>query len=274
MSKWFVVVAMVGAVVAAGCSRQKPQRRSILDTPQPGEEIEQEPETFSPEDHFDLGMLYYSGGKFKEAEAQFMMALRDRPDYPDAHTGLGYVYHFRAFMEIQSDKAKEAIDLHEKAVGHFLKALEKDPKKVEAYIGLSMVNFDEWQYFVPHKDEYRIRALGYLDKAKVAAPNNPNVHANLAFHEAKLMLSMANQAREKESASRAAIPLLRRAVECEGVDPMTRVQAHHMLAGCLYLVGDKEGAIEHYRKYLELFPGAQDADEVNGTIADIQSQLP
>lgn len=273
MSKWLPVIAMIAAILAAGCTKEKPRRRSILDTPQPGDEIEPEEKTFSPEDHFDLGMLYYSGGKFKEAEAQFYMALKDRPDYPDAHVGLGYVYHFKGYMEIQADKAKDAIDLHEKAVGHFLKALEKDPKKVESYIGLSMVNWDEYQYFVPHKDEYRIRAIGYLDKAKAAAPHDASVQANIGFHEAKLILAMADS-RHKESASREAVPLLRRVVDCEGVDPMTRIQARHMLAGCLYMTGDKQGAIEHYRKYLELFPGAQDAEEVNDTIADIQSQLP
>ncbi|MEK7865690.1 MAG: hypothetical protein AAB434_03345, partial [Planctomycetota bacterium] len=66
MAKWCWILATIAAIVVAGCSTQKPRKRSILDTPQPGEEVLEEPETFSPEDHFDLGMLYYSGGKFKE----------------------------------------------------------------------------------------------------------------------------------------------------------------------------------------------------------------
>ena len=271
MAKWAWILATMAAIVVAGCSAEKPRRRSIMDTPQPGEAIAAEPKTFSPEDHFDLGMLYYSGGKFKEAEGQFVMALKDRPDYADAHTGLGYVYNFKAFMEIQAGKAREAIELHERAVEHFLKALEKDPRKAEPYIGLSMVNYDEYQYFTPRKDEYRIRALGYLDKAKRAAPNAPVVSANVGFHEARLMLA---DERDRQAAARPAVRLLRDVVACGGVDPMTRIQAHHMLAGCLYMVGDKEGAIAMYRKYLELFPGAPDAEETTNLIADIQSQLP
>lgn len=263
MAKWGWVIASIVAMLAGGCTKEK-ERRSILDTPKPGEVIT-EPKMFSPEDHFDLGMHYYGGGKLKEAEHQFLMALKDRPDYADAHNGLGYVYHFMGFMEIHANNAREAIELHEKAVSHFQKALEKEPKKVEAYIGLSMVFYDQYQYFTPRKEEYRARALGYLDKAKAIAPQNEVVQANVGFHMAKLYLA--------ERSYRDAAPLLSRVAQCEGVDPMTRVQAHHMLAGCLYMLGDKEGAIEHYRRYIDLFPGAPDADEVRDMIADIQREL-
>lgn len=264
MSKWVWVVALVASIVAMGCKKEPPRRSSILNMGE-GEEVEPEVKTFSPEDHFDLGMVYYGGGKFKEAEAQFLMALAERPDYVDALVGLGYVYHFRAFMEIQSDKARDAIELHERAAAMFRKAIEKNPRKVEAYIGLAMVNYDEYQYFVPRKEEYKIRSINYLKQARTMAPKDPVVQANLGFHEAKYAIA--------DKDYDAAVPLLTRVVECEGIDFMTRVQAHYMLAGALYLVGNKQGAIDHYRRYLELFPGAQDADDVKDTIAEIQREL-
>ncbi len=265
MSKWGWVIAAVAAIVIVGCAKQSPRRNGLFDGPRPGDEVEPEVKTFSPEDHYDLGMVYYSGGKFKEAEAQFMMALQERPGYPQAHVGLGYVYQFKALMEIHAGKAKDAIDLHEMAVKHFLKALEKDPKNVEALIGLAMVNYDEYQYFVPRKDEYRRRSLEYLSQARAVDPNDPALQANIAFHEAKYATE------DKEYGK--AVTLLSQVTTCDRVDLMTRVQAHHNLAGCLYLVGLKERAIEEYRKYLELFPAAEDRDAVVEIIADIQAEI-
>lgn len=266
MVKWGWALAAIAAVLIVGCTPDKPRKRRLLDDPtEHGEEVIQEPETISAEDHVDLAMIYYNGGKLPEAESQFQMALKQKPDMPDAHCGLGYVYHFEAFMKIQAEKPREAIDLHQKAAGHFLEALKKNPKLVEALVGLAMVNFDEYYYFVPHKQEYRARSRGYLDRARGIAPNDPGVQANCDFQEAKFFLSEKGYADAKR--------LLEDVVDAPKIDPMSEVQAHYMLGGCDVMTGDKERAIEQYRLYLEKMPNAPDRDDVNDIIVKLQESM-
>ncbi len=266
MVKWGWVLAAIAAVLIVGCSSSKPRKKRILDDPsQFGETIEEEPETFSAEDHVDTAMIYYHGGKLKEAEAQFQMALKQKPDLPEAHCGIGYVYHFMAFMQIQAQKPRVAIDYHQKAAGHFLEALKKKPKMVEALVGLAMVNFDEYYYFVPHTQEYRIRATGYLDRARATAPKDQGVQANCNFQDAKFCLSEKGYAEAKR--------LLEDVVDSPGLDPMSKVQAHYMLAGCYVMTDDKERAIDQYRLYLKAFPNASDAQDVNDIIVKLQESM-
>ncbi len=266
MVKWGWILGATAAVLLIGCSSDPPRKKRILDDPTEfGETIEAEPETFSAEDHVDTAMIYYHGGKLKEAESQFQMALKQEPEMPDAHCGLGYVLHFEAFMQIQAQKPREAIDLHQKSAGHFLEALKKNPKKVEALVGLAMVNFDEYYYFVPHKQEYRVRATGYLDRARATAPNNPGVQANCNFQDAKFCLSEKGYAEAKR--------LLEDVVDSPGLDPMSQVQAHYMLAGCYVMLNDKERAIEQYRIYLQKYPNASDAQDVNDIIVKLQETM-
>jgi tetratricopeptide (TPR) repeat protein len=59
----------------------------------------------------------------------------------------------------------------------------------------------------------------------------------------------------------------RRAVELDANHEIPR--AEHLLGTLLAAKGDRDGAIQHLNKYLELSPKAADADKVRQLIADL-----
>ena len=62
---------------------------------------------------------------------------------------------------------------------------------------------------------------------------------------------------------------VRRAIDLDGNHELPR--AEFLLGTVLAAKGDRSGALEHLRKYLQLSPKAPDTDEVNRIIAKIES---
>jgi len=65
----------------------------------------------SAQKHYDLGAKQEFHNNLDSAELQFKLALRDRPDFPEAHMELGKVYIDRGILDAALDHTKKAIEI-------------------------------------------------------------------------------------------------------------------------------------------------------------------
>jgi len=61
----------------------------------------------------------------------------------------------------------------------------------------------------------------------------------------------------------------RRATELDKNHEVPRAEI--LLASVLIAKGDRVGALQHFRKYLEIVPKAQDADQIKRAIAQLEA---
>src|SRR5690606_2550394 len=76
--------------------------------------------------HYDLGVQAMHSGDSRSALADFLKAVELDPTFDMAHHALGLVYHL-------------SFGQHERAIGHYRKALDLNPKLTEAYTNLANV---------------------------------------------------------------------------------------------------------------------------------------
>jgi len=74
---------------------------------------------------YDLGVNYFSSNKTRQALENFLKAVNENPDFPEAHNALGLVY----FDMKDFSKSEE----------HFKKAIELKPNYSEAYNNLGRI---------------------------------------------------------------------------------------------------------------------------------------
>src|SRR5204863_4627098 len=86
----------------------------------------------SAESYYNFGVLEFSHGKQREAQAAFQKALQVNPAYADAHNNLGYLL-----------EAQGRVD---EAIGHYRKAIDNKPDFRLAHFHLGRVLANRKQY--------------------------------------------------------------------------------------------------------------------------------
>jgi tetratricopeptide (TPR) repeat protein len=185
---------------------------------------------------FGKGVIDMTNEKWASAQKNFEKALEIDPDYAAALSSLGEV------LKRQS-KPEDARAAWEKAV-------VADPKYIKPYIQLTMLDLAE------KKTEAAIEIAGR------AVAMNPLEFPDLYFYYAvanynlkRLDLAEANS---------------RRAIDLDTAHEFPR--AHVLLATVLAAKGDRSGALEHFKKYLELFPKAPDAAQIERVVAQLETK--
>ena len=100
--------------------------------------------------HVELGLIYNSIGRKREAEAMLKKAIKINPDYAEAYNSLGATY--------------DLMGKKEEALAMFKKAIKIKPDFARAHNNLSIFYFYQKQYKL---------AIEYCDKAKALGFVNP-----------------------------------------------------------------------------------------------------
>jgi tetratricopeptide (TPR) repeat protein len=191
----------------------------------------------APEDArkaYDKGVAAMSRKKWSAAQAEFERAVAVYPDYAAAWSDLG-----EAFRE--QSKLTEARGAYERAQ-------KADPKYVKPYLQLARLALAEGRM----QDALRITGS--------ALELNPIEFPGIFFYHAVASFNL----KQLDAAEKSA----RQTIELDPNHELPR--AEHLLGTVLAAKGDRRGAIEHLRKYLEIAPKSTDAAEVKQRIAELE----
>jgi tetratricopeptide (TPR) repeat protein len=184
---------------------------------------------------YGKGVVAMTDEKWAAAQKNFEKALEIYPDYAAAWSDLGEV------LQKQS-KPAEARAAWEKAVA-------ADPKYIKPYIQLAMLDLQEK------------RTEDAATIAGKAVAMNPLEFPELYFFNAVANYNLKHFAVAETSA--------RRATELDSAHEIPRAEV--LLGTVLIARGDRSGALQHFRKYLEIAPKAPDADQVKRAIAQLEA---
>jgi tetratricopeptide (TPR) repeat protein len=184
---------------------------------------------------YGKGVEAMTDEKWSSAQKNFEKAVEIYPDYAPAWSDLGQVLK-------EQSKGTEARAAWEHAV-------QSDPKYIKPYIQLTMLDLEE------KRPEDAVTIGGR------AVAMNP-----LEFPELYYYFAAANfNLKQYEVAEANA----RRAVDLDKDHEVPRAEL--LLGTVLIAKHDRTGALEHLRKYLDLFPKAPDADQVRRTVAALEA---
>ncbi len=173
--------------------------------------------------------------KWAAAQKDFERAVEIYPDYAAAWSDLGEV------LREQSNR--------EKARTAWERALEVDPKYVKPYVQLTRLDLEE----------KRMEDAASL--AERALAMNPIEFPAIYFYDAAANYNLKRLAAAEKS--------VRRAIDLDTRHEIPRAEV--LLGSVLAAEGDRRGALEHLRKYLEISPKAPDAAEVKQIIAKLEN---
>jgi|SRR5579872_4250191 len=184
---------------------------------------------------FGRGENAFNDEKWAAAERNFEKAVEIDPDYAQAWSHLGEV------LERES-KTAEARAAWEKAVA-------ADPKYIRPYVQLAMLDLAE-----KHPED----AAAIAGKAVAMHPlESPELY----FYNAVANYNLKHLDVAEMSA--------RRATELDAAREIPRAEL--LLGTVLIAKGNRAGGLQHFKKYLELVPKAQDAEQVKKAIAQLEA---
>jgi tetratricopeptide (TPR) repeat protein len=184
---------------------------------------------------YGKGAIAMTDEKWAAAQKNFEKALEIYPDYAAAWSDLGEVLK-------QQSKPTEARAAWEKAV-------QADPKYVKPYVQLAKLALDEKRM----EDAANI--------AGRAVAMNPLEFPELYFYYAAANYNLKRLDPAEQGA--------RRAVDLDSAHEIPRAEV--LLGAVLIAKGDRAGALEHFRKYLEISPKATDAEQIKRAIASLET---
>jgi tetratricopeptide (TPR) repeat protein len=186
---------------------------------------------------FDKGIEAVADGKLPDAQKQFEKAVDLYPDYAKAWSHLGEV------LALESKPADAAA-----AWQHALKA---DPKYIRPYLQLMRLDVSENKM-----DD----AVALADRAMRL---NPVEFPGIYYYDA-----VANyQLKRLDAAEKIA----REAIDLDKSHDFPHTEV--ILAGVLADKGDWRGAVEHFSRYVALYPKAPDVSAIQQRIAELQHRL-
>jgi tetratricopeptide (TPR) repeat protein len=184
---------------------------------------------------YGKGVNAMNDEKWADAQKNFEKAVEIDPDYAQAWSDLGEV------LQKQS-KPTEARAAWEKAV-------QADPKYIKPYIQLTVLDLQE-------KRPEDAVAIGGK-----AVAMNPLEFPQLYFYYAAANYDLKHLDLAEANA--------RRATDLDKDHEIPRAEL--LLGSVLVSRGDRAGGLQHFRKYLELMPKAQDAEQVKRAIAQLEA---
>jgi len=184
---------------------------------------------------YGKGVAAMTEEKWAAAQKNFEKAVEIDPDYAAAWSDLGEVLK-------EQSKATEARVAFEKAV-------QADPKYIKPYIQLAQLDLQE-------KRTEEAAAI-----AGKAVAMNPQEFPELYFLYAAANYNLKHFDLAETNA--------RRATELDNAHEVPRAEV--LLGTVLIAKGDRAGALEHFRKYLEIVPKATDAEQIKRAIAQLET---
>ncbi len=184
---------------------------------------------------YGKGVEAMTDEKWPAAQKNLEKAVEIDPDYAAAWSDLGQVLK-------EQSKAEEARAAWEKAV-------QADPKYLKPYIQLTMLDLEE------KRPEDAVTIGGR------AIAMNPQEFPELYYYYAAANFNLKHYDVAEQN--------VRRAVDLDKDHEVPRAEL--LLGTVLIAKRDRDGALQHLRKYLDTFPKAPDADQVRKTIAALEA---
>jgi tetratricopeptide (TPR) repeat protein len=184
---------------------------------------------------FEKGAAELSKQKWAAAQKDLENAVSIYPAYAQAWADLAEALT----QQGKEQDAREALD-------HAVKA---DPRYLKSYVKLARLDLSQSRY----EDA--------LTVTSAALKLNPVEFPAIYFYDAIANVNLKRFDDAEKSA--------RRATELDVDHEFPR--AEHLLAALLAGKGDNKGALEHYEKYLQLSPDANDAPAVKAKIQALQN---
>ncbi len=184
---------------------------------------------------FGKGENAFNDEKWPAAEKNFQKAVEIDPAYAQAWSHLGEVLQ----KESRPTEARAAWE----------KAVAADPKYIRPYIQLAMLDLAE------KRPEDAATIAGQ------AVAMKPLEFPELYFYNAVANYNLKHLDVAEISA--------RRATELDARHEIPRAEL--LLGSVLLAKGDRAGGLQHFKKYLELAPKAQDAEQVRKAIAQFEA---
>jgi tetratricopeptide (TPR) repeat protein len=184
---------------------------------------------------YESGVAAMAHKKWEAAQRDFERAVADYPRYAPAWSDLGEVL----MQDLKPQEARAACE----------HALEADPKYLKPYLQLARLALSDG----------RIEDAGRITTRALAL--NPVEFPGLYYYDAVVDLRL----KRLDDAERSA----RRAAELDSNHEIPLAES--LLGTLLAAKGDRSGAIEHYRKYLQISPDATDASTVKRRIAELEA---
>jgi tetratricopeptide (TPR) repeat protein len=184
---------------------------------------------------FGKGVNAMDDEKWPAAQKNFEKAVEIYPEYAMAWSDLGEALR-------RQSKPTEARAAWEKAVA-------VDPKYIKPYVQLTMLDLEEK------------RTEDAATIAGKAVAMNPLEFPDLYFYNAMANYNLKHLDVAETSA--------RRAIELDTGHEIPRAEL--LLGSVLVARGDREGALVHFRKYLEIVPKAPDAAQVKRAIEQLET---
>ena len=184
---------------------------------------------------YGKGVVAMTDKKWSAAQKNFERAVEIYPQYAQAWSDLG---------EVLREQSKTV-----EAGAAWKRALEADPKYIKAYLQLTRLALEE---------KRMEEAAGFAERALAM---NPIEFPAIYFYDAAANYNLRRLDQAEKS--------VRRAIDLDSHHQIPRAEV--LLGSVLAAKGDRRGAVEHLRKYLEMSPKAIDAAEVHRTIAKLES---
>jgi len=184
---------------------------------------------------YGKGVNEMNDEKWDAAQKNFEKAVEIDPQYAQAWSDLGEVLQKKS----QPTEARAAWE----------KAVAADPKYIRPYVQLAMLDLQEKR----PEDAATI--------AGKAVAMNPLEFPELYFYNAVANYNLKHLDVAEYSA--------RRATELDSAHEIPRAEV--LLGSVLIAKGDRAGGVQHFRKYLELVPKAQDAEQIRKAIAQLEA---
>jgi tetratricopeptide (TPR) repeat protein len=184
---------------------------------------------------FGKGVEAMTDEKWAAAQKNFEKAVEIDPDYAPAWSDLGQVLK-------EQSKPTEARGAWEHAV-------QADPKYIKPYVQLTMLDLEE-----KHPEDA-------VTIASRAVAMNPLEFPELYYYYAAANFNLKHYDLAEQS--------VRRAIDLDTAHEVPRAEL--LLATVLIAKRDRAGALEHFRKYLEIVPKAPDAEQVKRAIAQLEA---
>jgi tetratricopeptide (TPR) repeat protein len=186
--------------------------------------------------HKQMGLDYYSKGKYDKAIEEFNILLEADPSDAAAHYNLGLSYYAKGMRDEAATELKKAVeinqDLLEEIDAEHSMALVSTPTNASAFSGLGLAYADKGMYD---------QAITAYENALRINPDDAELHYNLAL------------AYRGKGLTDRAIDEYRKVI---AVDP-NHVEAHYNLATAYRNKGMNEPAISEFNEVLSLLSPSQ-----------------
>jgi len=184
---------------------------------------------------YGKGVVAMTNEKWAAAQKQFERAVGIYPAYAAAWSDLGEVLH----RQSQPEQARDA----------WQHALDADPQYIKPYLQLTRLDLEE----------RRVEDAAAL--AERALAMNPVEFPAIYFYHAAATYTLKRYDAAEKSA--------RRTIDLDSHHQFPRAEL--LLGSVLAAKGDRAGALEHLKKYVELSPKAPDVVRVNEAISQLEN---